>query len=1408
MLLTELLNAVPKGDFKEELDESRLGLTLQSLISIPIEYSFYKYIDKWIDLSQCLVVDSETYALNSRIRLLVAFDVAAAKVYVFLKGCVKQGDDIKLKEELAKYGLELELYLFEYEADLLNAFLDFIIMQQKILIGHNLAHFDLGLITAKMAQYGINKVKFYSYNTGSGMEEKRQFYSYEVKDSEEKTNLEERKLIVDTLAMAFTLKIPANLEALSKNTQFSKKKLDYRAFENDELGFEELSYAIFDTLSIPEVYKYIKNIIILPADKMTAVLKASQLTNEHLWMKGSGALAEAYLNQLLGRINPNVPDYLTQYLGGLTRTWIIKEIFLPEGDKKLIEGDLTQAYTFSIAKQGILDILNGDFKYIQNESSISKIKEYYSDLIFSSVLDIKAKQRCWVLVEVERHKDKNERKSEKNEITLEGESNNFGIAYIRSFEKDEKIQEIQHDFAWILVERGEVLRLTKTAYEMNKALNPNFEDEVMIYQIYTGLIPMKFEKSQEYLKLYEIRQQLKREGNPAHNGIKTLILSVYGKIAQTTGQWFNLACAAAVTGFVRYQLFATVLYARSLGAIVIQSDTDSLYLKCSEQVFKKIQDFADKLNQLPLQYGERNLKREDRDKELIAFMGQKRKRYVKVYRDPKTGRNIAHITGLSGNRDIAWKDALFRLCAMTDPIDENNKYSLEVLNQKFQKSEFLPEPMIDLAMFEALAKEVYTKYLNRKISEILPVDNDSIISNKIYVHLKTKACYEEGSAYYYYVKAWENYVNENILDFIPQAEREKYRQAKAIVDEIIILEQKLKLLNEQLEFFEREIKEFEKVKNSGWGQFADLILSHLGRDYGESIFDSSAHTEFRYYFKKFAEALGLEYKYHTSDFYLNLFEYLRDYGYDKEKVIAVINSIAPKAIKLDVDDKKIGCWRDEIERLREQINDLELELEAKKNKEFEKAQKLINSYKIKPYVGLFFEVNRDYTFRDKTPDEVDYSLNYEVYKMRPDYSPVLRCSDYMQLLLLDLSVDSIFLRTESSLPVSEWNIPSEMQRKRLSKALYQLGHRSRVREPRLSNLPALVITAKISQYPNPIDGLYDIQICTKESDRNLLKNKNLRDVYHNASLYVVPQQVIDFGIHVHKIGLHVKSRDIFELYRFFDAIGRSIRKKFEDLLAAQGVILKIPRFTVSNQIDISQPSDENFARELYNRLYDSNLLFASIGSYTRVAVLSYFDFTCYNKKKNANWKLENELLEDYERDYFEEEAKEGWRSEIKFSLNRHITQTLSYAYLLALIDQKGFIQLLDPAKRFSEKKLSIKLPAKVIGKFKFSEKKAVVLFASKVLVKTEILLKTQDYQIKGKAENLKEYNDLMSWLLEVLDFRGVFSAKPPPQIIQNQKFPDLKIYEVEESSEVDWSINPKYLNLNEEVDRIKEIWRL
>jgi hypothetical protein len=88
------------------------------------------------------------------------------------------------------------------------------------------------------------------------------------------------------------------------------------------------------------------------------------------------------------------------------------------------------------------------------------------------------------------------------------------------------------------------------------------------------------------------------------------------------------------------------------------------------------------------------------------------------------------------------------------------------------------------------------------------------------------------------------------------------------------------------------------------------------------------------------------------------------------------------------------------------------------------------------------------------------------------------------------------------------------------------------------------------------------------------------------------------------------------------------------------------------------------------------------------------------------------------------------------------------------------------------------------------------------------LLKTQDYQIKGKAENLKEYNDLMSWLLEVLDFRGVFSAKPPPQIIQNQKFPDLKIYEVEESSEVDWSINPKYLNLNEEVDRIKEIWRL
>lgn len=1392
--------------------------------------------DKYLNINMSLILDFETYNKNSQIRLVQIQNVENKQVIFYLHGSVEDGADIKLKDELLEDGYKFILNICNTEENLVKNVVNYIKAARKTIVGHNIAGFDFKLLMMKMKQYDVKDIRFYDYTVGSGMAKKNIVFSYEINGEDEHQNKSGfdfimgmcekeadedfggRIPVVDTMYLLRGLDSPASLKEAAKTNKWQKQDVDFRVFENEVLGYDALKYAAADILAIPEVYQNIKSIIEPVSKYLSIETKPSQMLIEHAWQKGAGCLAESYLNRFLKNVSLSCPDHATKYFGGLTRSWVNTEIFKAAGNCKIHYLDFTSAYTFSIGLQGILDVLTGNVHHIIHEKNSNKIAELYPKLIYSAVLDVKLKQGGMVLVELERQK--NDRRPNKSEtVTIsdyDGRNNgsHWGCGYVRSFDGDEIISDVQHDFGFVMVPRGAKipLKLTKTEFEMNCAREPDFIKKCIIVDIVDGLIPLSDVKSREYLELFKIRKQLKDEGNPAQNGIKRLILSVYGKLAEDVGAFFSKACAAAITGFIRYQLFSTILYAKSIGAIVIQSDTDSLYAYCNDIQVEKIQKYADKINPLVQEYGSQNLKLED---SYDLFWGVKRKRYLKV----KGGK--VKITGENGNRDIRWMDILFRLCASYDPQNNAGEYDLNVLREKIKNNDCCKEPTLYRDKFELFSKKVYSEYYlkpDKKVSSILPVDTPAEITNMVSFHAGTTISYNNGSSQEKYLKSWAVEVRNNILKQLQ--DKPEYAKAVQTTFKIESLNLKINDLQSQLSDLDIQIKNANKILESKWYRFYELIANHIGIDYGESIFDSNAHKDFKYYFKTLAKDLNLIYD-DTSNFYLRLYEHFRDYSVDRKSLLGIINRIAPEGQKIDLEHIDVKTLQQSKEQILENIELLNADIQALETSEYKKVMRDMKILDVKPYVGLFFNANRDYTFTVKPPEDIDFELNYQVYKLKVDYSPIITLGEYDRIVMHQIPMDTIYLKGQKSLSMSM--IKDVADQKRISNALYNLNHTAVINKEGFKNR-VLKLWIEISDEINPETGLYDVNIISGPDSRKRCKDAGKDSMYHDAEIYISPIKYLQFGFQINKVRMFAEMPTIFNLTRFLDCIDRSIRSTLMSKLEAgytiqnkkssrygesiPGVKFSIPRITVSQQVDVCQPVDRGMYEMLHDFARDTKMKHIKANEFYLFRLMKYMRLSCYNKNASAMRKLGMQLLNERQEMYFIGEAREDFRAEIKFTLKQNVDATLSYAYLLSVIDQESLSKYIMTNGKFTQKRPVVTLTARTNGIFEFSEKKCIILFSCGVLVKTNLLIETQGMS----ANTIQENDELYKYLLAVLDRHGASTAKPPPckvkkpgKASKSDKWSDIILFNNIDINDVIWRINPKLLEeFDNDYDNIRE----
>jgi len=1380
------------------------------------EFQFKAFLpdNSFFNLNNSIVIDTETYNLNSQVRLIQILDIASKTINLFLHGRVTQDTEINLSTELRNDGYNLIINQFETESEIIEQFFNYIKQVQKPIIGHNVAHFDLGILNAKKKQYDIKGVQFHAYKIGIGYMEKYLYFAYEMpkKDAEADDLLsilsdvingdvdndifKSRIPIVDTLYLLKTIGMPASLKEAAKNNKYQKQEVDFRVFENEYLSYDALKYSIGDILAIPEVYQSIRQIIEPVSKYLSVQTKASQLLIEHPWEKGAGALADSYLNKTIGELSINCPQHACKYLGGLTRNWINTKIFKATDTHKIHELDFTSAYVFSIGYQNIMDILKGEVKQYSEIRNIDEIEIVYPQLIYSAVLEINFKVPWKVLIEVER--DKNDiRPRKKQEIEFDDSDylkngRNWGIAFARSFDGDDKISDLEHDFAFVAGRRGQKLILTKTEYEMNKAFNPDFEDAVNIIQIIDGLAPLNDKVTREYLELFKIRKQLKDAKNPAQEGIKRLILSVYGKLAQATGQFFNKACAAAITGFARYQLFSTILYAQSKNIPVIQSDTDSLYCYCNEAETKLIQDYASKINPLTQEYGSENLKHEN----FFEIMwGQKRKRYVKI-KKVENGVEVK-VTGENGSKDIRWQDILFRLCSIFNPENDNGDYDLKILKEKINSLDANEKPTIDFKKYEIFCKMIYSQYQNQKLSSILPVKSPAEITNKVSFHAGKTLTYK-GKVQDRFIEAWSDKVKANIL--LKLKDKPEYKDLIETYYNIESLEQQIININNEILQFDKDVKKSQELLKSPWYNFFLLLDRHIGVNYGEDIFDSEDHKKYRYYFQRLSKAIKIPYE-NSSNYYLHLFEYFKAEGIDRDVLIKLINHISPIQYEIDLSVFNLKTIEEQKEYNIDSIEVIKVEIDSLKTKEYLDAIKRLKVLNIVPYIGMFFEVNRDYSFEDKKPDEIDFSINYEAYRIKPDYSPVISVTEYQQLVRHEINIDTIFLKAQSSLSMSF--IKDDSDKKKISNALYKLGHSARVPKNGFY-FPVFKINAELSDEVNPETGLFDISITTGKEAKKLSKEAGKKSMYHDAEIYVQAINHLDFGVQINKVGMFVLNKDIFALYRFFDQIDRSIRAKLTSMLEEQGIKISIPRLNICAQVDVSQETTRGLFEQIHALAIDTRFNNKKINDFYLITLTNYVSIACYDKHASATNKIKSQLLSERQRYYFISEADQDYRAELKFELKRNIDTTISFAYLLSLIDQESLIKFMALNGKFTQKRPTVKLTAKTTGHFEFSDKKCLILFSSIMLIKTSILL-TQGMDDKVSQEE----DELLKFFLAVLDGHGVSTAKPPPLIEElskkdNEKWSGIRIFPAEGRTDVIWRISPScMIEFETDLDKLR-----
>ncbi len=1294
----------------ETIDTSNLkennGLNLADLTNQVKQVEYKQFLDKNSWCSSWYGLDIETFNYNAEIRCVQIADYENRVIHYFVNGKAK--DNSLIKERVNSVGYSLHINELENEKELIESVFSFLMQNPCNLIGHNIANFDLGMLINKKKKYGIKGCKFYGYTVGSGEKKVHLNFSWGLIDKEKKdVDFNNRFLIVDTLYMAFTLGVPAKLKNLAEKSPFPKKEIDYKEFENSNLSCEAVLYSIYDVLSLPYVYQdLISRVYDVSVKSLKPEKRASQMCYEHVWMKGSGCVAEAYLYNLIGRKSPYLPDFQTKYFGGITRDWRNEKVF-PGNGKGIRNLDLTSAYPFAIAHQSILDILHGDFEELHNTKFDRNL---YDRLIYSSVIKCKAKQSIDVLIEVERQKDEVNRKEKRWD-----EGHLYGLGFIKSFDKNEKVQDVQHNFAVLRVrKRGEESVLTKAEYEMNKEHNPNFNKLIIPIKIEYGFAPTNDEKSKQYVELYGRRKELKSMGDPSEKGIKVLLNSCYGKLAEMSGEWYCKALAAAITGFVRVELFKLLSYASKKEVDLIYSDTDSIYLKANEKQIKELQKYSNNLNPLPKELFEKdNL--DDEGEEIVLFHAVKRKRYTKVIVDED---GIEVVVKGGSHRDITWRHVLFNLSLIT------NSYTVEGIIKTVESLDF-PEGFgkkFDKEKFEALCSKIYHEYKGETLQDIFPFLSDKkpyTITMARRISLRRTKNYDSGTYHYYAVKAWQEETWRNKLKRDGITEYEDYLTLK-----------------EQLDQSKKERKQLSKQRINKWQQFYDLLKDELQDEgYGEWFSEEETIKKgYSYYFRKLAKHVNLKPELERSRFYLHLFEKLREYD-----LLNLMNKLSPESVEVvglpDL-NSHINYLDQEIDRLEEGKKGLERRVE-KLRKQYSKEE---------PYIGLFFEIYDGYRFDDshigKFVENGDFSLNYELYATPPKRLPVIDNGTYMDMLFRSIDVDTITFIMRNGV-----NLRNLDNRKEITKAVYNF-YQSGIDK---KNAPTVLRSLeRVLLIKLRLNGYEDID------QADFLKNED-KDTYPNSVFHISPQTVLRASLRVNKWRLVDEETNIFSLYYKASKIQNLARLLLEELFKQNGIDIELPPFSMIYQLDVSQPSEEEFAKTVYMESWAKPFVKQSINETIQCEFTNYLVLNAYNKKRSAENKIKMYKMTEKEREYFEKEAEEGWRSEIKFKLQRGLDEVISYAFVFDVTDHNSFIDFIKNSEsyynnvpnNFYKKKLSqIELKAWINGLFGFGRDRVIVLFVAKVMVRGQVI------ELQGVIENLPPLSDL--------EHHGLNNDKLPP----------------------------------------------
>lgn len=1347
-------------DFSEINENSGINLSdLQNLSQKQKkevrEVIWKRYIEnERLNVDDCYCLDIETLysALNAYVKLITLLDTKEKQIYFFVWGS-KITENAKIKNELKAYGYEVEFKLFESEKQMLEAFVEHIKQNPKDFLGHNISHFDLSLIAARLRYYNIKGIKFYGYRVGSGSVERYLYFTYEIKEDEsaeelkdeDENNVENRFLIVDTLYIARTLQIPGSLKQLAKNSPFPKKEIDYTEYEKAELSYDAVIYAVYDVLSLPYVYRDLMARVEKVSDKLKVEKRASVQCYEHAWEKGSGTIAGAYLKHLIGRVSDDIDDWNAAYLGGLTRTWKTGK-FKPGNDKQIRYLDLTSAYPFSIVKQGLLDIYVGNAEFFKDTPFD---KQVYDDLIYSSLLLCKVKREVEIFVELD---------VEKPEIGEEWNvSNRFSIPYIRSFDKGKKVADISHSFGILKAERGDDIILTKVEYEINKLLNPEFEKIVSPVKILYGARPKSREKSMEYIQLYEMRKKLKKEGDPAQVGFKVLLNSVYGKTAQNVEEFFTKSIPAAITGFVRYQIMAIVTKALQLGMDVIYSDTDSLYVAGSERQLTALMNYANKLNEYPKElFGEDNLK--DEGENIICFLSVKRKRYAKVVEN-EDGSVTIYVKGGSYT-DINWRHLLLYLVLLT------NRFTVEGIQKALQEKDFPDElPDFDeefIEKFRKLAERVYRGYTGRDLKEIFPQLNKSAKITLLRNFHAGKLGYYKESFQHRVLKAWEF---EAYNRFLKLHGYDTLERLKEVFWNLVDLH------------FEKARAEKEANKPiSKWQEFYNLLKDELYNDgYGEWLADTGEGERFGYYFRKLARYLNIrEVNLNDSQFFLTLFEKLREYSDLRE----LISSIAPKSVEInDFDNSYVGDWisnlDDEIYELENELINLLTELRELKEKYpmpklyigvffgvYNKGERLENgkrkvvnqlAEKLKEITSEFFEGEKAEKQASKFVEEMEglfysnqylfdepkdynilkdesFDLRYELYQSMPEVIPVIRAKDFMSILTMPVEIDTIEFRMKEGIRLTKLEDDND------KRAITNAGMKKHC------GFPGYVrgIKGKPVSFRLRVNDLYNVESI------EILRDKK---EYANVTLFLshIGGLFSKFRVNKFRMLAGEEKREwritIFEAYWAAYRLSKLLHKWLEYKFEKYGVKIELPPFTHVYQTDISQQVDEEFywditmeamkiARELRRAKQKGSPRI--VWEHSDTKELTVIEFTnslalkVYDKEASAMSKIASEKMTDYERRYFEAEAKQKWRAEQSFVAERSLDVAISYCFVLNAIDCDSYFDLLRNWDKivnarintvYKNRKIKVSLTSRIRGWFSFGKDKVEVMFeANQILI--------------------------------------------------------------------------------------------